>query len=104
MNVPTYYKVSIVKYQNKTNTTIDIETETFIDEVSIQTDEIFDHDRNIEKEQLIKEEQYAHRSWNKDQLLDYYNINLDIVDEYLNCNHTIISENYYNLFSIYNKK
>lgn len=92
-----YYKVMLVKYQDRVDVLKSDAIQALIDEATISTEELFGEDMKKEIERHTKPQQYVTITHENDPTRERVNRDLPIVRYNLYNNWTLVSENYYNL-------
>jgi len=99
-NYPVYFKIQLVKYEVKKNTTfINPEKEAELLDYTVNTKDLFGEDVKNEEIELTKPQQYAITSQRRleDPIRSYISKDLPIIEYDLNNNWTIVFNNYYDL-------
>jgi hypothetical protein len=99
-NYPVYFKIQLVKYEIRKNTTfLDTDSEKALHDYTVNTQELFGEKSKEEEIELTKPQQYTITSQRRfeDPTRSYINKNLPIIEYDLNNNWTIVFNNYYDL-------
>lgn len=99
-NYPVYFKVQLVKYEIKKNTTfLNPEAEEALHDYTVNTQELFGEQVKNEEIDLTKPQQYTITSQRRfqDPARSYINKNLPLIEYSLNNNWTIVFDSYYDL-------
>lgn len=97
MQQPVYFKVALVKYQNRADVLKDADIMALIDDNTLSTDELFGEDMVKEIERHTKPQQYVTITHENDPTRARVNRNIPIVRYDFYNNWTLISEHYYNM-------
>lgn len=103
-NYPVYFKVQLVKYEIKKNTTfLDPQSEKALHDYTVNTQDLFGEDIANQETDATKPQQYVVTSQRRieDPTRSYLNEELPIIDFDLNNNWTIVFNNYYDLERIF---
>lgn len=104
-NYPVYFKIQLVKYEVKKNTTFnDPAAEAALLDYTVNTQELFGEEVKNEEIEITKPQQYAVTSQRRleDPIRSYISKDLPIIEYDLNNNWTIVFNNYYDLDKIFN--
>jgi hypothetical protein len=99
-NYPVYFKIQLVKYEIKKNTTfLDPKTESDLHDYTVNTKDLFGEQVQDEETELTKPQQYVVTSQRRfeDPTRSYINETLPIIEYDLNNNWTIVFNSYYDL-------
>lgn len=101
MYQPLYYKVALVKAQNRVNRDLGVDIQEAIDEMSVSTLELFGEEINQERDRITKPQQYLTITPDSDPVRYSVNKQLEIPRYDLYNNWVLLTQNYYNLDSLY---
>lgn len=96
MQQPVYFKVMLIKYQNRADVLKDDSIMALIDEATISTEELFGEDMKKEVERITKPQQYVTITHEQDPTRGRVNRNIPIQRYDFYNNWTLVSEHYYN--------
>lgn len=97
MQQPIYYKVALIKYQNRADVLKADSIQAMIDDATISTEELFGADMKIETDRVIKSQQYVTITHEQDPTRSHVSRNIPIQRYDFYNNWTLIAEHYYNL-------
>lgn len=103
-NYPVYFKVQLVKYEIKKNTTfLDTASEAALHDYTVNTKDLFGEEVENQEIGVTKPQQYAITSQRRleDPTRSYIDKNLPIIGYDLNNNWTIVFNNYYDLDQLF---
>lgn len=101
MQQPLYFKVSLIKYQPKSDTYIPDETQNILDELTLTTEELFGEEMKSEIERITKPQQYVTITHDSDPVREKVLRSLPITKWDFYNNWTLIFEHYYDLNSVF---
>lgn len=98
----TYWKLNLIKYQEKANRNFEEEIlediKSSFDELTVSTEDKFIEERNEDIEKIVKEPQYEVISTNGyDSTRESINSNLDIIRKNLENNYTVFAKYHYDM-------
>jgi hypothetical protein len=99
-NYPVYFKIQLVKYEIKKNTTfLDASSEESLHDYTVNTQGLFGEEVEDQKTELTKPQQYVVTSQRRfeDPTRSYINKTIPIIEYDLNNNWTIVFNSYYDL-------
>jgi hypothetical protein len=101
MYQPLYYKVALVKAQNRANRDLGTEIQDSIDEMSVSTFELFGDEMNQERDRTVKPLQYMTITSESDPIRYSVHKQLEIPRYDLYNNWVLLTQNYYDMESLY---
>jgi hypothetical protein len=103
-NYPVYFKIQLVKYEVKKNTSfVDPNMETELLDYTVNTQKLFGEEIENQEIELTKPQQYSVSSQRRleDPIRSYISRDLPIIEYDLNNNWTIVFNNYYDLDKLF---
>lgn len=101
MYQPLYYKVALVKAQNRANRDLGSEIQDSIDEMSVSTLELFGDEMNQERDRVVKPQQYMTITSESDPIRYSVHKQLEIPRYDLYNNWVLLTQNYYDMEALY---
>ena len=101
MQQPLYFKVSLIKYQPKSDTYIPTEDQLILDEITLSTEDLFGDEMKSEIEKITKPQQYVTITHDSDPTREKVLRTLPITKWDFYNNWTLIFDHYYDLNSVF---
>lgn len=98
-----YWKLTLTKYEKRSNILLDTDTKTKIDEKALGLEDLFNPISDVETENIAIEKQTQYNKLENENIRNFVNTKLGITTDNINSYFNLVSDSQYNLNSLYSK-
>lgn len=98
-----YWKLTLTKYEKRSNILLDVDTKTKIDEKALGLEDLFNPISDIETENIALEKQTQYNKLENEHIRNFVNTRLPILTDNIQTYFNLVSDTQYDLNALYSK-